>query len=123
MTILEEFSATFAGSRAMHEKARAVLPGGLSHDSRHMHPFPVFVDRAAGSRKWDVDGHELICYHMGHGALLLGHSHPAIVRAVAEQAGRGMHFGAEHPDRKSTRLNSSHSHNSHAVFCLKKKNK
>jgi glutamate-1-semialdehyde 2,1-aminomutase len=62
-----------------------------------MRPFPVFVDRAAGARKWDVDGHELICYHMGHGALLLGHSHPAIVRAVAEQAGRGMHFGAEHP--------------------------
>src|ERR687888_876259 len=97
MTILEEFSAQFAGSRAMHEKACAVLPGGLSHDVRHMRPFPVFVDRAAGSRKWDVDGHELICYHMGHGALLLGHSHPAIVRAVVEQAGRGMHFGAEHP--------------------------
>src|SRR5919199_269405 len=97
MTILNEFSAQFAGSRAMHEKACAVLPGGLSHDLRHMRPFPVFVDRAAGSRKWDVDGHELICYHMGHGALLLGHSHPAIVRAVAEQAGRGMHFGAEHP--------------------------
>jgi glutamate-1-semialdehyde 2,1-aminomutase len=97
MTILDEFSTHFAGSHAMHERARTVLPGGLSHDVRHMRPFPVFVDRAAGSRKWDVDGHELICYHMGHGALLLGHSHPAIVRAVAEQAGRGMHFGAEHP--------------------------
>ena len=97
MTILDEFSTHFAGSRAMHARARTVLPDGLSHDLRHMRPFPVFVDRAAGSRKWDVDGHELICYHMGHGALLLGHSHPAIVRAVAEQAGRGMHFGAEHP--------------------------
>jgi glutamate-1-semialdehyde 2,1-aminomutase len=97
MTILDEFSTRFAGSRAMHARAGSVLPGGLSHDIRHMRPFPVFVNRAAGSRKWDVDGHELICYHMGHGALLLGHSHPAIVRAVAEQAGRGMHFGAEHP--------------------------
>src|SRR2546421_9775074 len=97
MTILDEFSARFAGSRAMHEKARVVLPGGLSHDIRHMRPFPIFVDRALGSRKWDVDGHELICYHMGHGALLLGHTHAAIVRAVAEQAGRGMHFGAEPP--------------------------
>ena len=83
MTILDEFSTHFAGSRAMHAKASTVLPGGLSHDLRHMRPFPVFVDRAAGSRKWDVDGHELICYHMGHGALLLGHGHPAIVRAVA----------------------------------------
>ena len=97
MTILDEFSTQFTGSCAMHARARAVLPGGLSHDIRHMRPFPVFVDRVDGSRKWDVDGHELICYHMGHGALLLGHSHPAIVRAVAAQAGRGMHFGAEHP--------------------------
>jgi glutamate-1-semialdehyde 2,1-aminomutase len=97
MTILDEFSARFAGSRALHEKARAVLPGGLTHDIRYMRPFPLFIDRAAGSRKWDVDGHELICYHMGHGALLLGHSHPAIVRAAAEQAGRGMHYGGEHP--------------------------
>src|SRR5205085_12659592 len=64
---------------------------------RQMRPFLVVVDGAAGTSKWVVDDHELICYHMGHGALLLGHSHPAIVRAVAEQAGRGMHFGAEHP--------------------------
>src|SRR5690242_17852104 len=96
-TILEEFAAAFAGSRAMHERARAVLPGGLSHDIRHTPPFPLFVDRAQGARKWDVDGHELIDYQMGHGALLLGHSYPAIAEAVAEQAGRGMHFGAEHP--------------------------
>lgn len=96
-TILEEFGATFAGSRALHEQACAVLPGGLSHDIRYTPPFPLFVDRAQGARKWDVDGHELIDYHMGHGALLLGHGHPSIVAAVAAQAGRGMHFGAEHP--------------------------
>src|SRR2546430_12739681 len=37
--------------------------------------------------------------------------------------GCGGGAGAAHPgDRKSTRLNSSHSQISHAVFCLKKKN-
>jgi glutamate-1-semialdehyde 2,1-aminomutase len=96
-TIVEEFSAAFAGSRARYEKAQGVLPGGLSHDVRHANPFPLYVNRALGSRKWDVDGHELICYQMGHGALLLGNSHPAIVQAVAEAAGLGMHFGAENP--------------------------
>ncbi len=96
-TIVAEFSARFAGSRALHERARAVLPGGLTHDVRHMRPFPLFVDRALGAHKWDVDGHELIDYQMGHGALLLGHSHPAIVEAVAAQAALGMHVGAEHP--------------------------
>jgi glutamate-1-semialdehyde 2,1-aminomutase len=59
-------------------------------------PFPLAVSHAEGSRKWDLDGHELICYVMGHGALLLGHSHPAVVAAVREQAARSFHPGACH---------------------------
>jgi glutamate-1-semialdehyde 2,1-aminomutase len=62
-----------------------------------MRPFPLFVGRAAGAHKWDVDGHELIDYQMGHGALLLGHNHPRVAQAVAEAVAHGMHFGAEHP--------------------------
>jgi glutamate-1-semialdehyde 2,1-aminomutase len=60
---------------------------------RYVHPFPVFIDRAQGSRKWDVDGNEYVCYVMGHGALLLGHAHPEITRAVVEQAQKGTHYG------------------------------
>ena len=44
---------------------------------------PFFAVRAAGARVWDVDGNEYIDYWMGHGSLLLGHGHPAIVEAVA----------------------------------------
>ena len=88
----------FGRSRAMHERACAVLPGGMSHDVRRMRPFPLFADRALGSRKWDVDGHELIDYQMGHGALLLGHSHPGHRGGRGRhRPARGMHFGAEHP--------------------------
>ncbi len=61
-----------------------------------MKPFPVYVERALGSHKWDVDGHEYIDYWMGHGALFLGHCHPAVVKAIQEQAARGTHFGASH---------------------------
>ena len=50
-----------------------------------MAPFPIYVDRAQGSHKWDVDGHELIDFWSGHGSLLLGHSHPEVVRAVQQQ--------------------------------------
>jgi len=49
-----------------------------------------------GSRKWDVDGHELIDFLNGHGALLLGHSPPEIVAAVQEQVAKGTHYGACH---------------------------
>jgi glutamate-1-semialdehyde 2,1-aminomutase len=83
-------------SAALHARARRLLPGGVAHDVRRTAPFPLAVSRAEGSRKWDADGHELICYAMGHGALLLGHGHPAVVAAVREQATRSFHPGACH---------------------------
>ncbi|HEX6933675.1 MAG TPA: aminotransferase class III-fold pyridoxal phosphate-dependent enzyme [Streptosporangiaceae bacterium] len=83
-------------SAALHERAKALLPGGVTHDVRLAEPFPLGVARAAGARKWDLDGHELICYVMGHGSLLLGHCHPEIVAAVREQAGLSFHPGACH---------------------------
>ena len=61
-----------------------------------MRPFPLYVDHAQGSRKWDVDGNELICYVMGHGALLLGHNHPRVQEAAMTQLGKGTHYGAGH---------------------------
>jgi glutamate-1-semialdehyde 2,1-aminomutase len=59
-------------------------------------PYRPYITRAKGSRKWDVDGHEYIDYVMGHGALLLGHSHPSLVKAVQEQVERGVHYGDNH---------------------------
>ena len=83
-------------SAALHARARQLLPGGVTHDARRAAPFPVAVERAQGARKQDLDGHELICYVMGHGSLLLGHGHPAVVAAVREQATRSFHPGACH---------------------------
>ena len=77
-------------------RASRVLPGGSTHAARSYSP-PLYVTRASGSHKWLVDGRELVDYTMGHGALLLGHAHPAIVDAVRLQVGRGTHYGAGHP--------------------------
>ena len=55
--------------------------------------FPA-ITHGLGPRKWDVDGHEYIDYVSGHGALILGHSHPAVADAVVEQMRRGTHLGA-----------------------------
>ncbi len=74
-------------SASLNARARQLLPGGVTHDVRLADPFPLAVAKAGGARKWDLDGHELICYAMGHGALLLGHNHPAVVSAVRAQAG------------------------------------
>jgi glutamate-1-semialdehyde 2,1-aminomutase len=92
--VMEEWAAANPASRRLHERAVQVLPGGLTHASRRADPFPVAVARAQGSHKTDLDGHDLIDYVMGHGALLLGHSHPAVVEAVRAVVGRYQHPGA-----------------------------
>ena len=96
MTIHEEYRAKHPRAAALADRARQAIPGGITHDIRHVLPFPIYVDRASGSHKWDVDGHEYIDYWMGHGALFLGHCHPRVVEAIRAQAGRGTHLGACH---------------------------
>ena len=94
--ITSEYGQHFATSRTLAERAQTVLPDGLTHDSRRMSPFPVYVARAEGAYKWTEEGHRLIDYGMGHGALLLGHGHPDVRRAVERQLDRGTHFAAPH---------------------------
>jgi len=71
--VVETYRTLHPRSAALYERARGVIPGGVTHDGRHMKPFPVYVERAQGSHKWDVDGHDYVDYWMGHGALFLGH--------------------------------------------------
>ena len=78
------------------EKARDIFPSGIVHDSRKINPYPIYIDRAKGSRKWDIDGHEYIDYYGGHGALILGHGNSKVLEAVRTQLELGTHFGACH---------------------------
>jgi glutamate-1-semialdehyde 2,1-aminomutase len=95
-SLTERYAAEFPASARLYRQALQVFPGGVTHDLRYLEPFPVYVDHAAGAHKWDVDGHELIDYWAGHGALLLGHGHPEVVAAVQRQMGRATHPGACH---------------------------
>ena len=93
-TILEQYIAQHPGSAARYREAVSIFPGGVTHDNRYAEPFPLYITHGQGPRKWDVDGHEYIDYVSGHGALILGHSHPAIADAVTAQIRRGTHLGA-----------------------------
>ena len=93
-SIEHEYAAARPRSQALYERARAAMPNGAAHDGRVFAPFPFYVERAEGARKWDVDGHAYIDCWSGHGALMLGHKHPAVVKAIAEQAQRGLHYSA-----------------------------
>ena len=94
--IERDYRARTRRSAELYARARKVIPAGLTHDSRELRPYPLYAARAAGARKWDVDGREYVDYFGGHGALLFGHAHAAVVEAVREQALRGTHWGAAH---------------------------
>src|SRR5689334_24436096 len=104
---------------------------------------PIVAAEGRGATLTDVDGNTFIDFSGGVGCLNVGHAHPRVVEAVQEQAARFLHTdftivpyevyvtlaerllavapfrgaSARSRDRKSTRLNSSHSSISYAVFC------
>ena len=80
------------GSAERSTTAREIFPDGVTHDARRQSPFPLYYTHAMGPVKFDVDGHRILDYFAGHGALMLGHSHPDIVAAVSEQMTRGTHY-------------------------------
>ena len=72
-------------------RARQVMPGGGLGD---FHP-DVVIREGRGSRVWDEDGNEYIDYLIGSGPMILGHGHPEVLEAVAEQLSKGMTFFAQ----------------------------
>jgi glutamate-1-semialdehyde 2,1-aminomutase len=94
--IIAAYRAATPGSAAASEKAARLFPSGVTHDSRYIEPYGLYITRAQGPRKWDVDGNCYVDYFGGHGALLLGHCHPKVVEAVQRQMERSTHFGASH---------------------------
>ncbi|HEV8200405.1 MAG TPA: aspartate aminotransferase family protein [Candidatus Polarisedimenticolia bacterium] len=83
-------------SREAWERARANVPGGVSGNFRLMNPYPMFAARARGSRLFDLDGNEYIDFMLNMGSQLVGHAHPAVVKALGEQAERGTLFCMPH---------------------------
>jgi glutamate-1-semialdehyde 2,1-aminomutase len=77
-------------------RARRVIAGGVNSPVRALGAVglsPVFMKSGAGSMLYDLDGHEYVDYVMSWGALLLGHAHPSVTRAIANALGRGTSFG------------------------------
>lgn len=92
--------ATDSHSKALFERAQKILVGGVNSPVRAFRAVggtPLIIDRAAGSRVWDADGREYIDYVCSWGALILGHTDPDVVSAIADQAGRGTSYGMTSP--------------------------
>jgi glutamate-1-semialdehyde 2,1-aminomutase len=84
-------------SSALFRRAQQVTPGGVNSPVRAFRSVggePFFVARAEGPRLWDADGNAYLDYVLSWGPLILGHAHPAVVRAVCDAASRGTSYGA-----------------------------
>lgn len=87
----------FDKSRELFAKAKAVMPGGVNSPVRAFRSVemePLFINRAQGSKIYDVDGNEYIDYVGSWGPLIAGHAHPRVVAALREAAALGTSFGA-----------------------------
>jgi glutamate-1-semialdehyde 2,1-aminomutase len=87
----------FERSISAFARAKNVIPGGVNSSVRAFKAVggtPVFIRSGSGARITDVDGNEFIDYVLSWGPLILGHAHPAVVKAIANAAARGSSFGA-----------------------------
>jgi glutamate-1-semialdehyde 2,1-aminomutase len=89
-------------SKELFERARKLIPGGVNSEIRGpawgIMPgtYPMFVDKANGSKINDVDGNQFIDYVLAYGPIILGHSHPKVNKAVREQLEKGILSGLSH---------------------------
>lgn len=84
-------------SRTAFEEAKQYIPGGVNSPVRAFKSVgltPVYVERGEGSRIYDIDGNSFIDYVCSWGPLIMGHAHPAVVKALQETAAKGTSFGA-----------------------------
>lgn len=84
-------------SKALFERALAKIPGAVNSPVRAWAAVggtPLFIAAGAGAYVRDCDGNQLVDYVGSYGPVILGHAHPAVVSAIAEQARSGLGYGA-----------------------------
>jgi len=87
---------SMAKSKMLFNKALGLVAGGVSSKSRSTfegyRPFPLFIQRAEGSRLYDVDGNEYIDYLAALGATILGNANPVILDLVSREMKNGSFY-------------------------------
>src|SRR4249919_2496336 len=84
-------------NESLFELSQQVIPAGVNSPVRAFRSVggtPRFFERALGAHLWDADGKRYIDYVGSWGPAIVGHSHPAVIRAVQERAALGLSFGA-----------------------------
>ncbi|MGV3761317.1 aspartate aminotransferase family protein [Parapedobacter sp.] len=84
-------------SAQLLKRAGKVLAGGVSSEFRkYNHPHAIFYTHGSGSRIYDADGNEYLDFTLSQGPLIVGHSHPEVIGAVAEYSATGQLYAGQH---------------------------
>ena len=83
-------------SAEAHKKNLKRIPLGVASNYRAYEPHPIFVKEASGSRFRDLDGNEYLDHNLCFGALMAGHCHPAVMKAVEPCLKTGTMYGMPH---------------------------
>ena len=75
-------SVEAANSAEYFKRAREVLAGGISHENRYTEPHPIYVNRALGSKKWDVEGKEYLDFSMGSASTTVSNGPASYVQSA-----------------------------------------
>ena len=87
----------YTQSAALLERAKKVMAGGVSSEFRkYNHPHAIFYTHGEGSRVYDVDGNAYLDFTLSQGPLILGHSHPHVLKSVHEYSQQGQLFAGQH---------------------------
>ena len=87
-----EYVGKTGRSRALHEEATSVMPGGNSRTTTFFDPYPFYIERGQGAYVWDADGNARLDFNGNYTSLILGHAPDAVIKAVREVSERGLSF-------------------------------
>ncbi|MFL2763708.1 MAG: aspartate aminotransferase family protein [Dehalococcoidia bacterium] len=89
----QEYIAKTPVSKAQWQKGQSSMPGGVIKGAYWSSPYPDYVDRAEGCYVWNLDGQKFVDFGNHHSAMLLGHSHPNVIKAIEKELKRGLGLG------------------------------
>jgi glutamate-1-semialdehyde 2,1-aminomutase len=93
---LDTYERRTPKSAEAHKKNLKRIPLGVASNYRAYDPWPIFVKEASGSHFRDLDGNDYLDHNLTFGALMAGHCHPAVMKAVAKRLSTGTMYGMPH---------------------------